>query len=426
MSPAKKRRSRKTYTEEEKAAFAAADAARNAAADDGLKDPQTVEQVVTHAQRTGSPRFLGYSLRNQMLVFQQAAARGITLTDIDTKDEWRKRGRKPNQLGLKICVPSVGRNDAGEEELRGWIMSSVFDISMTDPIDGAETVPAPAVEDPTGMLWENLVEQAGKLGLRVAHTDAPDRAGMDTDAGTVTVTEGQPVTELARLLGPLIVQQSQGKRDARRERENPPGLPLDIGEFGTVYMTERADLENARVYYDVASRRANGTFTVVIDDAHLADRPARLGVIYGEDDGSRGHRFRNEYPKLPVVNGITIVGATHGINADTVGEISGWRINVWEPTGYLNNTRQAPPRTTERVAAIVRALLLHFLARPDLDQLHRASVARQAPIEGDRKRAEAASIDKRIAELIAERDRQAAAAAQFDAQAAAAREGLAS
>jgi N-terminal domain of anti-restriction factor ArdC len=103
--------------------------------------------------------FARYSGRNQMLIFQQAPY----ATDVAGYRAWQQRGRqvRKGEAGIAILAPVTGKAPADDEaiavnrdgddgegtgrQMRGCKVAFVFDITQTDPIEGAEQVPAPAL-----------------------------------------------------------------------------------------------------------------------------------------------------------------------------------------------------------------------------------------------------------------------------------------
>jgi antirestriction protein ArdC len=165
----------------ELAAQAAELADRAAAA---LAAPGAGQRVATTLRM--SARIASYSIRNQMLLLEQAEERGINLADVDTFRGWKDRGRcvRKGEHGLKIVRP-VGVESTEEpggktekaaeqraeqreeqrepgERVRFRIMT-VFDISQTDGIEddaaGTDITPAGAEE-----LWNHLAQQIQARG----------------------------------------------------------------------------------------------------------------------------------------------------------------------------------------------------------------------------------------------------------------------
>jgi N-terminal domain of anti-restriction factor ArdC len=226
------------YTDEQRAERARLDgelldrAARTLAG-----DAQVIGDFVRQAVTGMSPRILGYSLRNQMLLMEQADDRGIRLTDVDTFKGWLSRGRcvRRGEQGLRIIRP-VGSTDEDaqakdepstgaehhhpeNEEARAervlFRMMVVFELSQTDGVEGddpqAHDCPACGAEpgEPCGpgcicpgctsedaeivdaaeLLWNNLYEQITRAGYRFDWpAEVPGgRVRVDHDARAVHV-----------------------------------------------------------------------------------------------------------------------------------------------------------------------------------------------------------------------------------------------
>jgi len=220
------------------------DAEIAAKAAEALADPQIGERIAALVD-TATPRFLRYSVRNQALLLRQAEERGMTITDVDTFKGWLRRGRivRRGEKGLRIVRP-VGRTVAedgqdvedveestdvtAEQEDKVFFRTAVrFDISQTDPIEGAEVDQAQAdtaedtaedTADPAAALFTSLREQAERAGYLVTvpaddepHTEA---VSIDRDARTIFVYE-EGREALARFAG--IVAEILGERHRARQ-----------------------------------------------------------------------------------------------------------------------------------------------------------------------------------------------------------------
>jgi hypothetical protein len=219
---------------------------------------------------------------------------------------------------------------------------------------------------------------------------------VDDEARTVTVPAGQPVPELARALASLVTRPKAERptidpatmRSRAGDATDVTGaapadtsapdylrrvrLPLGDG-YGTADARIWTDWTTGYTYYEITAPRVTGTWTVSVHKAAASGTVRAINVDYGWDDG---HIYYDRYhprPNVPEINGITIHGATYGISAETVGGLNQWRVN-----GYRESGGQAPVRTIERLAVIVRALLRDWLARPDLNKVHRACARHQA------------------------------------------------
>jgi hypothetical protein len=268
-----KRRGRSTwYSTEQRAARAAADAQLFDQSTDDLADPELIERRMREALSGASSRILGYSLRNQMLLFAQAEQRGLRLRDVDTFKGWRQRGWqvRRGEQGLRIVRP-VGLDKAesdpdhdepdhtsGSGSERDEVprvrfrFMTVFDIAQTDQIvsdDDAEVactvcgaepgIPClPRCECPgcTGQLdgeagepadvaWNRLQEQIVQAGYRFSWpASSGDLEGMkvrlDHDTRAVHVamlaTAGDPdvIAALAVALGEILTRAEQARQQA--------------------------------------------------------------------------------------------------------------------------------------------------------------------------------------------------------------------
>jgi hypothetical protein len=400
-----------TYTQEQRIARDTADAAIRDSATELLTNPDAVAAMVSHLMTTTSPKLLRYSMRNAAMLTQQAEQRGMTLTDVDSFRGWIERGRwvRKGEQGLRIVAPQgtespsddpaeqTDQNDDQDIRVR-FRMVTVFNISQTQGMEDAEPAEGDTITDPTAVLRTTLAEQIERMGYTIMTTtdQAEGSATVDDEARTVTVPAGEPVPDLARALASLITrpkaerptidpatlrsraadttditgaapEDTSAPDDLRRVR-----LPLDDG-YGSADARIRTDWTTGHTYYTITAPRVSGTWTISVHNAATSDTARAINVDYGCDDGHTSYSRYHPRPDVPEINGITIHGATHGISAETVEGLNQWRINAYRESGG-----QAPVRTLERLAAIVRAILRDWLTRPDLDEVHRACARHQA------------------------------------------------
>jgi hypothetical protein len=250
---------RRRYTDEERATVAAADRAIRERTAEALADPDSPELdglIVAGATGHLSARILGYSLANQLMLWQQADERGITLRDVDTYRGWRERGRgvKRGERGLRIVRP-VGREDgdpeataqpgatqaapqADEAEARTrFRMMTVFEVSQTD--DGADDA-EPLTEEPgrdaarwspdlldpaddeppispAAALATSLVAQLRRGGYAIEWDDThpEDPTHVDYQARTVRLPSVDTTPDVLRALAAAVAELST--RNARRD-----------------------------------------------------------------------------------------------------------------------------------------------------------------------------------------------------------------
>lgn len=397
------------YTEEQRVARDTADAAIRDSATELLTDPDAVAAMVSHLMTTNSPKLLRYSMRNAAMLITQAEERGMALTDVDSFRGWIERGRcvRKGERGLRIVAPKGTEppgDDSAEQADQGdgkdirvrFRMVTVFDISQTEGIEDTEPVDGDTTIDPAAVLRATIAEQIERMGYTITTDQTEGPTTVDDEAWTVTVPAGQPVPELARALACLVTRPKAerptidpatmrgGAGDATEVTGAAPedtGAPdylrrvrLPLGEgYGTADARIWTDWTTGHTYYKITAPRVTGTWTLSVHKAATSDTVRAINVDYGWDDG---HTYYNRYrprPDVPEINGITIHGATHGISAESVEGLNRWRVN-----GYRDSGGQAPARTLERLAVIVRAILRDWLARPDLDEVHRACARHQA------------------------------------------------
>jgi hypothetical protein len=259
------------YSEQQRAARAAADARLFDQSTADLADPELVEQRIRAALSGMSPRILGYSLRNQMLLLGQAEERGMSLRDVDTFNGWRQRGRqvRRGEQGLRLvrpvgldhqedtdAAPDHDEPDRSTDTERDepprvrFRFMAVFDISQTDEVVTDEDAEAPCAacgaapgtpcldgcgcagctgqldpdeQEPADVAWNRLQEQIVQAGYAFFWPARPgDLQGLkvrldhDTQAVHVAMlaTAGDPeaITALAVALGEILTRAEQARR----------------------------------------------------------------------------------------------------------------------------------------------------------------------------------------------------------------------
>lgn len=447
---------RKKYSEKDRAARRAADEAIRERGEELLSDPEAVAAMVAQLTRLTCPKLLRYSLRNVALIFKQAADRGMTVTDLDTYKGWRARGRhvRKDEKGLRIVAPkgseegetTEGEPSEGEASEQPtepdaetdaecgnfrarFRMVARFDITQTEGIEDFEDEPVEVapIAEPAATVRARLIEQFDEIGYTVTEGEAP---AIDDDAHTVTVSGGQPLEELGQALAALLTRPADERpRQARptgtgastRDAAEPaPGIPLELGEFGTGRAVVEIDHEGARVYYTVTAPSVRGTFTVEFHEAAESSAEAcRVSVKYGRADkpGNAYGRFGEDRPDRPKVNSIRLAASS----IVTLSEIenSPWLyVSRLVPGRYDYTTDRVPARTGDRVRAVVCAILRHFQTLPEFGALFTRAAALHAPVLQRMHNDRARKLSQHIAGAEAERD-EAEQRARYYAQLAA-------
>lgn len=250
-----KRRTRRPATPEQRKAARQRDAELRQLADAALADPRIGARVLELLNC--SPRILGYSLRNQALLMEQAAAKGIELRDVDTFKGWKRRGRgvREGETGLRL-VAYVGEDDgedqAATDDPEAWDQRpdateddenahprfrtfAVFDISQTE---GVETIHVAHEQDGKGaveLLMESLTKQAEKAGYRVHHCtehEMSDVVEVDHADKRVCLAEETPgrelLAELAAAVAEILSRRAVTPRPRRARDADAQPLTLAV------------------------------------------------------------------------------------------------------------------------------------------------------------------------------------------------------
>ncbi len=229
---------RNGYSPEQRDAREQADRVLRERARELLADPAAVAAMVTQLVTVSrSPRVLGYSLRNQALLVGQARERRMTMTDVDSFRGWRDRGRcvRTGERGLRIVAPrgtdtsedtepaeeinpEAGPGEPGETSRARVRMVTVFDISQTDGVEGAEVIgQARDAPNPAAALRDSLTDQLARRGFTVMLTDTGE-AEIDQHDRIVRLpatVETHQLPELARTVAQLLTSNQPAQLAAR-------------------------------------------------------------------------------------------------------------------------------------------------------------------------------------------------------------------
>jgi len=200
--------------------------------------------------------FHRYSLRNTLLIAQQADERGFTATHVAGFRAWLRLERcvRKGERGLRILAPmSVkDRDEAGEEtgERRTFFReAAVFDVSQTEPLPDREPVelrpPGAEVEgDSHAELVPRLEALAEDIGYPASYREDLGRAAglCNRAARTITVRAGMAANRTAAVLihelGHALLAEVEG-----------PALPAGLEE---VLVESVAFVVSAAVGLDVS------------------------------------------------------------------------------------------------------------------------------------------------------------------------------
>ncbi|PZG19913.1 hypothetical protein [Nonomuraea aridisoli] len=158
---------------------------------------------------------------------------------------------------------------------------------------------------------------------------------------------------------------------------------LDAGPVGKLSVRARPDLVTGTLACHVSNPKITGTFTLepAFDLDDVDPGTTRLIIHYG---GALppGARFGRHRPDRPVIHRTTCLVDCSVFDAERARE--GARTPrelgldvVWRRDACSrHHNAPVPRRVAHQVAAVLAALALHWLDRPDLDQLRRAAARR--------------------------------------------------
>jgi hypothetical protein len=138
---------------------------------------------------TTAAKFHRYSFRNVLLLYAQAAERGIQLSQVAGFSRWLELNRsvRRGERGLKVYAPIIvkkkeGDNLKGEDRLAGFKLATVFDYSQTEATCATCKRPGP-FEYPYGVPG---VAVCAKCGTKLEAFTMPERPELppgDVPAG---------------------------------------------------------------------------------------------------------------------------------------------------------------------------------------------------------------------------------------------------
>lgn len=423
---------RRQYTPEQREQREQDDRRAAEAGETLMTDPDRVAAVVDGLVVTStSPRLLRYSLRNLAMLHIQAAERGIPLSDVAGYREWRTRGRqvRRGEAGLRI-VAFCGRDQdqegngdtaavavvgeaADAEAPRGrarFRFASVWDVSQTEPVEGAEATASPVAVDPAAEVVAGLTEQITRRGYTL--TTGP---GPVVDHAERAVTAPAEPGALARALADILTttpDMADRAPDAvPAPATDPDAVPVVTAGHGRMTITPQAPRPDGSVPYRVRGTRIDGTVTIAIDDPAATPEPfsvsAHLGTGRVTDPDREG---------ALTVNGVSLSSVMGGLFLSRVDELvtePQWSVRLWRDGG-----KEVSPVTRAKTGAAVHAVITHWRGRADIPGLRAAAVRAEAARRAAESRRDQAEADARAERARAEADRQAAQARTWEAIAA--------
>ncbi|MFB8401152.1 hypothetical protein [Streptomyces sp. NPDC055912] len=217
------------------------------------------------------------------------------------------------------------------------------------------------------------------------------RAARARDAESHIAHETRAIEKLEGKLAAARIERTDKRRRSAQisgliRRHQPPVRPV-LGEPVQLPMTAsdgrglglltvrevEVNTHPGRVVYAVNGPRVRGLFTVGPDRYGSQVIPQGLYVSYGRSTTS--DPYRRHRGGMPHINGVTVHGGWNHAGTTVITPTEPPRLPARVPVAR-DQFASAPSATTERASAVLRAVALHYLDRPDLDAL-RIAVGKQ-------------------------------------------------
>ncbi|MEU5425918.1 hypothetical protein AB0H73_09955 [Streptomyces olivoreticuli] len=249
--------------------------------------------------------------------------------------------------------------------------------------------------------WSRLPHRH-ELVTAASCRNAAARADHESEQAAHYEAEAQQVADQRRAVRRrLNVITGIIRRRPRPVREADPApvkVPItdDRGRpMGVLTVREIAVNEDipGTVVYEVHGVRVHGRFTVGRDFYHAPPMPEGIHVFYGH---ARTWPFPREHEHEPTVNGVHVSGGWDRSTAADITATTPADLPATVRTG-LTTGHSAPAATERRASAVLRALALRYLARPDAEALRLAAAKDRAPRQRAETRRELRELRERQA-----------------------------
>jgi len=417
---------------------------------------QRLRDVATYEQWRARGRHV---LRGSKALRVIATATAIGIDDEGNprvEDGARTRAQWFDISDTQLIEPDSPDN-AGSQLHTAEVACSVLDPAPTSSVSAADSAAASALAaliiqaDEAGYLVRRHGDTvhadfgSGELTLPV-HLD--DVAALRALAPLLPVLQARPHVANESILASAAVPVSEqpmevaelasGEKATNNSAKSPPlpgsdaktsdgaepitpddePLRMNLGDYGTARVRYSTNYATGRTAYQVTAPHLAGTFTIGpewvdydTDVEAIEVIPQGIDVEYGDEVHThRSYRGYRTLPDAPVVYGIEVSGG----NTYTAEQIADSRIRSggWRRTGP-HTSEKLPTKSQARLAAVVRALVDHWTARDDVEDLRLISARLCAPGRRNRYLSAMRELDSEIAALTARRDRHADAAATF-------------
>ncbi len=224
-----------------------------------------------------------------------------------------------------------------------------------------------------------VVAAAARRAAEYAEHEAGLAAEQETKAEALRAERAQVRARLHAVNG--IARRRPRPVGPLRPAWTPVNLVDATGaSLGTMAVreVELSEAAPGSVVYEVAGRRLEGRFTVGCDQSRPEPLPQGIRVTYGHVQNASP--FCHEHPHEPHVFGVRVGGRWDSKSAETISATSPARLSALARTGV--RARMSASGPAERYcSAVLRALALHYLARPDRAALQLAAAQANTPAQ---------------------------------------------
>lgn len=219
---------------------------------------------------------------------------------------------------------------------------------------------------------ELITSAARCKAAELAEHEAGKAAALEEEAAALAIRRKQAQRRVNVLNG-IIRRRPLPIRSADPAPVRVPISDAEGRSLGLITVREisvDAEVAGSVVYEVSGTSRVHGRFTVERNRMRPQPMPEGIHVAYGHARS----RFTYEHEQLPSVNGVMLSG---GWDHDDCADITA--TTPAELPAQMSVGGWAPAATQRRASAVLRALALRYLARPDAEALRLAAAKEYAP-----------------------------------------------
>ncbi|MFE1189950.1 hypothetical protein [[Kitasatospora] papulosa] len=344
-----------------------------------------------HIQEHGRTRYVvrGRHIRGSFVVIPEAAKGGPVIPETvrvqfgcDGDEDYWRTPREDEPFVHNVRVHGWTDGIDPDNPPSGWYLGryavNLRDNGIQRELPTGARRRTEAVVQAVVRHWSRLPERAA-LVLAAAATRAAEYAEHEAElAARHEAKAASTQAERARVRSRLNAVNGISRRHPRPRGSLRPGwMPVSLVDdkglgMGTMKVreVEFSEALPGAVVYEVEGRRLAGRFTVGCDRWRPQPLPQGVRITYGHvEDASP---FRHEHPHEPQVFGVRVGGLWDCERTGKITAASPGRLAANARTGV--RARMSASDAAERYcSAVLRALALHYLARPDRPALQLAA-----------------------------------------------------